>query len=358
MLQADAYGFGEVFDDSGEIEFTLVDAGPDAASAKRLSRRGPLDPLASIAAYAIQADAPIVASNVAQDPRFTDLLVRQFGVVSALVVPLSRGGKPLGVLAAFTKEPREFPRDDACFVETIGHVLAAAIARIKLEAEASRFRLFAEGALETIDSLVLQLDPQGNLLDMNQACRRATGFDAADVRGQPLVNVLAVPQEVETIQGKFRQVKRAEAGSPDAESRFDGQLLTRSGQRRRVAWALTALRDSSGTIVYLLMTGTERAEAAQAASGPLHRRERTEEAPAPIEADAGRADVSGRPEAASPPRQPDAAPPAAGPDATAPSLLPCRRTPTGVAKEPPLQSSPDLPLPAADRPDLRRADSG
>jgi PAS domain S-box-containing protein len=345
VLKADVYGVGEVFDGGAEMEFTLTETGPDGAGAKRLSRRGPLDPSASIAAYAIQAALPIVASNVAQDPRFTDLFVRQSKVVSALAIPLSLGGKPMGVLAVFSKEAREFVREDVRFAEMVGHLLTASIARAKSEEETFRFRMFAQGALEMIDSLVLKLDPRGNILDMNAACRRATGFEPAEVRNQPLPNVLAVAREVDTIQEKLRQVKRATTiprtvpAGPDAVLRFESQLLTKAGEQRPVAWSLKALRDQAGTILYLLMTGADRSESAQAASPSGQRRRRAKDVVAPATEDDAPSDPRETPDGdRTGPRRQDAEPPSASPAVSVASPRSYRRTPTSIAKD--LRSSP------------------
>jgi PAS domain S-box-containing protein len=325
VLDADAYGFGEVVDGTGEMEFILAGAYPDEDGAKRISRRGSLDPNASILACAIQAGTPIVASNVASDPRFTDLLVRQFEVASALAMPLRLGGKTVGALAAFRKEARNFTREDARFVEAVGHMLIASVARITLEEETFRFRLFADGVLENTDALVLKLDPQGNLLDMNQACRRATGFEPADVRGQPLVNVLAVAEEAETIHEHLRRAKRAKADDPDGEIRFESQLLTKLGKLRRVAWSLRPLRDYDGTVVYLLLIGSDLAELAAAASQSSQSRRRATDVPTPAEEYAGIFDVQNREDVAAQRRSPDSESPPAAADEPGPSPTPSRR---------------------------------
>jgi PAS domain S-box-containing protein len=147
--------------------------------------------------------------------------------------------------------------------------------------EAFRFRLFAESALEMIDSLVLKLDPQGNILDMNAACRRGTGFEPAEVRGQPLVNVLAVAREVEAIQEKFRKVKRLRADGRDTMLRFESSMLTKAGAERFIAWSLKAVRDQTGTILYLVMTGVDRTRWVEAASQSGLRRRRAGDRLAP-----------------------------------------------------------------------------
>ena len=352
VLKADVYGFGEVFDGGAEMEFTLAGTDPDGAGERRLRHRGPLDPSASIAAYALQAAVPIVASDIVQDPRFTDLFVRQFGVVSALAIPLRLGEKSLGVLAVFSKEAREFARDDIRFVETVGHLLTVCIARVKLDEETFCFRLYAEGTLEMIDSLVLKLDPQGNILDMNSACRRATGFGPDEVRNQPLVNVLAVAREVDAIQEKLRKVRRATADGPDAVLRFESQLLTKAGDRRRVAWSLKALRDQAGTVLYLLMTGADRTDSVQAASRSGRRRGRAEDVAAPgtdrglVPEDGGpktsevdkTSEVSATEDAVVPPPRRGAEPPSADPAEPGSPPRYYRRSATSVTKD--LRASP------------------
>jgi len=260
VLQADLHGIGEVLDGGAELMLTVAGANPEADDSRPVTHRGSLNPTASAAAYAIHAATPVVAPNVARDTRFTDLFLRKLGVVSALTLPLHLAGKAFGVLAVFSKAPREFGLEDVRFMETIGHLLTSSIARAKMEEELLHVRLFATSILEMTDSLVLRLDPDGAIIEMNQACQRLSGFSAAELRNQPLVNALVVPEEADLIQKKIRQVRQPKSTEENPAIQFESQLVTKTGGRRQVAWSLKALKDQTGTILSLVMTGADRTE--------------------------------------------------------------------------------------------------
>ena len=260
VLQADLHGIGEVLDGGTGLMLTVVGGNPEAEGSCPVSRRGSLNPTASAAAHAIHAATPIVSSDVARDTRFTDLFLRKLGVVSALTLPLHLAGKAFGVLAVYSKTPREFGLEDVRFMETIGHLLTSSIARAKTEEELLHVRLFAASILESTDSLVLRLDPDGTILEMNDACQRLSGFSMAEVRNQPLVNALVVPEEADLIQKRIRQVRQPSAAEENPALHFESQLATKTGGRCHVAWTLQALKDPTGTILSLVMTGADRTE--------------------------------------------------------------------------------------------------
>jgi PAS domain S-box-containing protein len=272
VLNADLHGIGEVLDGGAGLILTVLGAQPEANAARPVTHRGPLNPTASAAAYAIHMAAPVVAANVARDPRFTDLFLRKLGVVSALTFPLHLAGKAFGVLAVYSKTPRQFGLEDIRFMETIGHLLTPSIARAKIEEELLQVRLLATSVLELTDSLVLRLDPEGAILEMNEACQRVSGFSAAEVRNQPLVNALVVPEEADLILKKIRQVRQPTPTDQNLTLHFESQLATKTGGRRHVVWLLRALRDQTGAIISLVMTGADRTESlrAPAAANPDH----------------------------------------------------------------------------------------
>ena len=131
-----------------------------------------------------------------------------------------------------------------------------------------------------IDSLVLWLDEEGNILDMNRACRRVTGFELDEVRAKPFVNVFATPGQSGRIHDKIRQAKRSGAHRRGRELQFESELVTRSGERRRVLWSLSAIRDENGMILSLAMTGTDRTQLLESEIQLSHLRSRAEEAAA------------------------------------------------------------------------------
>jgi len=62
-------------------------------------------------------------------------LLREHRVISGIGVGIAGRSHPFGILAAYTTRPRRFSPDDATFLQSVGHLLASAIARDAAEKE-------------------------------------------------------------------------------------------------------------------------------------------------------------------------------------------------------------------------------
>ena len=88
----------------------------------------------SQAGYTLLSREPVVVKNLGTEVRFKGSpLLREHGVVSSMSVVISGRDRPFGVLGAYTKEQREFSRDDVNFFEAVANVLAAAVQRNEVE---------------------------------------------------------------------------------------------------------------------------------------------------------------------------------------------------------------------------------
>jgi len=95
-----------------------------------------------------QSGQPLVVRNVSADPRLTRMAVREEGLQSVAIVPLSSKGKVLGTLFAITRGYREFTDQDVQLLTSIGQQIGVAIENARLfEAEqrrAEQFRVISE----------------------------------------------------------------------------------------------------------------------------------------------------------------------------------------------------------------------
>jgi GAF domain-containing protein len=95
-----------------------------------------------------QSVQPLVVGNLSTDPRLTRTVVREEGLQSLAVVPLSCRGKSLGTLFVSTYRHREFSEQDIQLLASIGHQIGVAIENARLfEAEqrrAEEFRVISE----------------------------------------------------------------------------------------------------------------------------------------------------------------------------------------------------------------------
>ena len=100
----------------------------------------------SQAGYALQAHGPVIVTDLAQETRFAPQpLFVEHGIVSGISVLVGPRDRPLGVLGAHSLERRAFNPDDLNFLQAVANLLAAALARQRIEAELRRHRDDLEG---------------------------------------------------------------------------------------------------------------------------------------------------------------------------------------------------------------------
>src|SRR4029453_9164506 len=71
---------------------------------------------------------------------------REAGATSSISVVIESSPQPLGVLIAFTRNPREFTQDDVNFLQSMANILPAAIERGRSEAHVRSAHEAAEAA--------------------------------------------------------------------------------------------------------------------------------------------------------------------------------------------------------------------
>lgn len=126
------------------------------------------------------------------------------------------------------------------------------------EALTTENKLFS-GILDVVGALIVVLDHEGRIVLFNQACERATGYNADEVKGTPVWDQLLIPEEVEAVKQIFAKLR---AGHFPNE--HENYWLAKDGARRWIHWRNTAVLNEGGSLRYVIGTGidiTERREA-------------------------------------------------------------------------------------------------
>jgi PAS domain S-box-containing protein len=118
---------------------------------------------------------------------------------------------------------------------------------------------FTTAVLETMSSLVVVFNRQGQIVRFNRACEQTTGYTFAEVRGRPIWKVLLAPEDAARVQATF-----ADVGSIAFPISREITWITRTGQHRLIAWTSTALLDADGAPNYVISTGIDITEQRQA----------------------------------------------------------------------------------------------
>jgi PAS domain S-box-containing protein len=212
-------------------------------------------PSDSLAGYALQVAHPVVVTDLSREKRFADAFLRKHAIRSAVAVPLKLQDQSFGALAACSDELRDFGDGDLLFVETLAHLVATAIGRARAEKSLADERRLAMGVLQTVDALVLALDSQGQIVSINPACQRLTGFPLGEIKGRHLWSVFCVAEEVDSCRRLMEQLR---AGKSPVE--YESHLLTKHSQQRQIAWSSSAIAGGDGAPEWIIVTGVDITE--------------------------------------------------------------------------------------------------
>jgi PAS domain S-box-containing protein len=194
------------------------------------------DPAVSISGYALMEAKPVVAGNLDQEDRFSDAWLRRCGIRSAIVCPLRYVDHCFGTLGIYHTCERSFDKTDVLFVESIAHLMTATLARQRAEQELTEKERFSLAVLTHIDTPVLMLTGEGRIENVNAAFSELTGFSPGELKGRDFSSICFLPED--TASTKQALTRIAERETP---VRFENFILTKQGQRCRIAWSLCAL---------------------------------------------------------------------------------------------------------------------
>jgi GAF domain-containing protein len=248
ILECELGGISEVAAD-GAVEARLTAVDVQGRAVPVAACRTTLEPATSMAAYAMTRASAVVSQSLVAEKRFIDLLLREQGVATGLVVPLPVDDKPYGTIGVFCRAAHEFTEDDVRFAETIAHLLSSSIARSRAEEQFRLGKSLADAVLESIDEMVFTLDAEGRVMGLNRAARERTGYEGHDVRGRPFAAVFLRPPEVQAFQTVFH---KACSGSV----RFACDLLTKKQEAVFGDWQFQPVK-LGGHSTCIVLTGRE-----------------------------------------------------------------------------------------------------
>jgi len=134
----------------------------------------------SQAAHTLRTDQPIVVEDLDTERRFSGpALLTDHDVTSGISTIISASGTPWGILGTHDTARRTFTDHDVNFVQSVAHILSAAIDRHEYERELEQY----ETIVETIDDGVYVLDDGYHFTSVNQAYLEMMGYDREEVLG-------------------------------------------------------------------------------------------------------------------------------------------------------------------------------
>jgi diguanylate cyclase (GGDEF)-like protein/PAS domain S-box-containing protein len=131
-----------------------------------------------------------------------------------------------------------------------------------VERELEQEHDFISTVLDNVSALVVVCDTQGRIVRFNQACEQTTGYSFFEVRGKLFWDLFLLPEEQELAKSNVQKLC-----SGESSHHYENYWLTRSGDRRLIAWSDTVLRHAEGAVEFVISNGidiTERKRAEEA----------------------------------------------------------------------------------------------
>lgn len=189
-----------------------------------------------LVSQSLHAAEPLIIGDLAAAGQSSDPLLKSWPAGSAMICPIEYAGHQYGAIGVVTGEPRRAELEDVLFLQSLSLLLGPTVAYQRTEAVLAKHSAMLKATIDSLDSMVLVLSAEGKIIRLNQACQARTGFTVEDLKHRHFWGAYLLPEEVSIAQEAFHKLRRGE--SPVKCEMF---LLTKSGQRRRVAWSFTVL---------------------------------------------------------------------------------------------------------------------
>ncbi len=193
--------------------------------------------------HALQNGQPVISANIDTEDRFEYAAFIKDAGVKALVNVIIIGrdnDRPYGILQVDSRQPREFSENDINFLRSYANLIAAAVERLRISAEAvrsqaslrqseQRYRAIVESAT---DYAIFTLDLNGRISGWNHGAAAVLGWKAAEVLEQP-ADLIFTPEDRAAGQPEIDMRKALSTGRAADERWYvkrDGTLFWGSGQ--------------------------------------------------------------------------------------------------------------------------------
>jgi two-component system, cell cycle sensor histidine kinase and response regulator CckA len=141
----------------------------------------------ALAGYALNSGSPLVIQELSSEVRFTiPPHLEAHDIAGGVCVVVQGRDRPWGLLGAYCAGPtaREFSGPDVLFVQALGHVLATAIERARVEEALRKSEEHFRSLTENASDIVTILGDDGILRYVSPSVQRLLGYRANELLGR------------------------------------------------------------------------------------------------------------------------------------------------------------------------------
>ena len=207
--------------------------------------------------HAIQQPDPMIIPDATLDPRFVNnpLVTSDPNIRFYAGIPLINDeGYGLGALCVLDDIPRELAPQQIEALNILGRQVMQ-----QLEWRRNLDSLLLSTVLDTVNALVIVLNPEGEIIGFNRACEETTGYSYNEVRNQCFWNVFTEPKRRRTARSIFEKIK-----SSKGLREYENYWRIKDGGLRLINWSNRTVSNENGEIEFIVCTGIDITKRKQA----------------------------------------------------------------------------------------------
>jgi PAS domain S-box-containing protein len=192
---------------------------------------------------------PLRGMNLQQDPRAAQrALARRLGWQSFVAVALHLHRQPIGAWFLFRKRRQPFTDGELSTLTTFADYASAGIERSWLLQTVVREKHESEAFLQAAANGILVVNGRGQVIDMNPALERLTGWKLREARGQPCCDVVGctLSRSAEAAECPLCPLHIGAAGKDRVFVEYE--IHTRDGRSIPVEASYGLIRDEEGQV--------------------------------------------------------------------------------------------------------------
>ena len=170
---------------------------------------------------------------------------------------LNKQNEPIGLMVAIHSKEMTNPAIITTLFSIFLDRVAAEILRMNADEALKLEKEKAESYLNLVEVILIAFDDNAKITLLNRKGHQVLGYEEGELIGRDWFTICLPPEEYETIFGVYKKIM---AGEIEPFEYYENSILTRSGEKRWIAWHNSVIRDSNGLIVGTLSSGEDITE--------------------------------------------------------------------------------------------------
>jgi len=174
------------------------------------------------------------------------------GVRSDFIVPLKFGQKSIGTLTISSSKVDGFNDYERNIVTLLVPQLTKCLQNMELFEKLKEERNFISSILDTTNALVVVLDNKGNIVSLNRASEKTSGYKQRELVGKPIWGKLIPLEEIGACEKFIKNMAKNESTVEHNKG-----WIAKDGSHKSIRWSTKSLLDADGCAKYIICTGID-----------------------------------------------------------------------------------------------------